>query len=608
MTTDTNRKRSLAKIVALLGVCSLGSLAFLPAEPETLAGAGHDAYWSGPPPVTCFAEGTPDEYIEEVSKRIFELWEAANRMTPNESVGLYNLASRWSGTQGSPRALSWSFAPDGLSIPGGVGEPTAPNIIFQTLDSQFSSQGGRATWISRFESVFERWAALTGITYTRIRFQGNDWDDGASWGSSGSSNRGDIRIAAHRIDGAGGILAYNSLPPNGDMVLDSADNWGSSSNQNRFLRNTVAHENGHGIGILHVCPANGSKLMEPSLNTNFETIRHDDLRAGQRHYGDPFEVNNTTGQATPLGTLVPGTPINLGAVPPPAITNGSLLSIDRTADSDYYSFSVNGPVTLTVVAQPVGLNYDSSTQASNGSCNSGNFIDSRAIANLAIQVVDQNGVTVIAQGDNFPAGQDETLSGVNLGSAGTYYVRIYCSNSISQSQLYFLQLTATGGDPAPQIVDPFDYTVEPGRGTEIGDNDITKILQDDNVFARIRQQSQFSPNLPNVSVIVAGSTNPGPVTQVKLSLLAICTGAPGGGVLQRIEAYNFSTNQFDVLPPDLFTPGTGKLLFERTITTGAANYLSGSGELVARLRWFDRGAITPAWESQIDKFHWELMR
>src|SRR5262249_28794844 len=153
----------------------------------------------------------------------------------------YQLTSRWSGATGSPRALTWSFAPDGINIPGGVGEPASANNLFATLDSKFATQGGRATWVNRFVQCLARWSQLCGISYTRITVGGNDWDDGAIWGTAGAAGaRGDIRIAMHVIDGANNVLAYNQFPSNGDMVIDSSENWGNGSlpsNQNRFLRN-----------------------------------------------------------------------------------------------------------------------------------------------------------------------------------------------------------------------------------------------------------------------------------------------------------------------------------------------------------------------------------
>ena len=107
-------------------------------------------------PVTvCFAEGTDRLYAARVTNLVNQM--NLLRFGAND----YQLTNRWSGAQGSPRALTWSFVPDGVSIPGGAGEPTSNSTLFATLDSAFSAQGGRATWTNRFTQVFARWQALT---------------------------------------------------------------------------------------------------------------------------------------------------------------------------------------------------------------------------------------------------------------------------------------------------------------------------------------------------------------------------------------------------------------------------------------------------------------
>ena len=135
----------------------------------------------------------------------------------------------------TPRALTWSFVPDGTSIPAasGITGSAANSNLFSTMDTKFAALGGRATWIAQFQSVFDRWAALTGTSYTRITFGGNDWDDGAALhGSAGNASRGDIRISGRTLDGSSGVLAYNFFPSSGDMVIDTAESWGNSARSN----------------------------------------------------------------------------------------------------------------------------------------------------------------------------------------------------------------------------------------------------------------------------------------------------------------------------------------------------------------------------------------
>ena len=116
----------------------------------------------------------------------------------------YFLNGSWSPAPGSPVTITWSFVPDGLSIPSGNGEPAANSTLFATMDSRFSTQGGRNTWIAQIESVFARWSAVSGINYVRVSASGQPWDDGAAWGTAGNgTTRGDVRVSSKPIDGAG---------------------------------------------------------------------------------------------------------------------------------------------------------------------------------------------------------------------------------------------------------------------------------------------------------------------------------------------------------------------------------------------------------------------
>lgn len=398
------------------------------------------------PVAVCFAKGTDPDVMAFV-----------NEMIQLDPMQRYQLTGRWSGTAGTPRALTWSFAPDGLSIPGGVGEATSNNVLFSTLDTKFASLGGRAYWINRFQQCFDRWQQLSGITYTRITFGGNDWDDGAAWGTAGAAGlRGDVRISMHPIDGINNVLAYNQFPSNGDMVLDSSETWQqgtSSSNQHRFFRNTIMHEHGHGIGLLHCCPVNQTKLMEPFLSTLFDGPRHDDIRGVQRQYGDPNGLNNTALAAANLGSPTDDTVVTYGTVPLPVtnspVTNSSLFSIDANGEVDYYKFTVAGPRTLTVTVVPQGLTYDSSPQNCGGSdgCCSGNNVNSLAAANLNLDVLGTDGSTVLGSAASQPAGSPETVGSVNLPAAGTYYIRVLEGDTPTQSQLYTLDVLAQNTVP-----------------------------------------------------------------------------------------------------------------------------------------------------------------
>ncbi|HEX2838791.1 MAG TPA: matrixin family metalloprotease [Phycisphaerales bacterium] len=355
----------------------------------------------------------------------------------------YNQAERWGGAMGSHRTLYWSLVPDGTMLPGREGQAEAPSNLFAQMDSKFG--GNRALWIAQIQAAVDRWSYLTGITYVRITSGGNDWDDGSNFPESNfnGTTRGDVRIGGRNLDGGSGVLAFNYYPPGGDMVIDTAENWGSSANSYRFLRNVVMHELGHGLGMQHVCPATSTKLMEPFYSSAYDGPQHDDIRGVQSFYGDIYEPNETSGQATALGTLTVGGTLNPSTITQgAAVSNGRLTGLDNDGDIDYYRVAITTPMVANVVLTPVGTSYDSSTQSPGaGACLSGNVIDSRAIADLVVEVRTGNGAIILfTQGAGEP-GATEAVSSVLLSPPGSAYFKVYETNVPDQSQAYDLAIT-----------------------------------------------------------------------------------------------------------------------------------------------------------------------
>jgi len=365
-----------------------------------------------------FAPGTDPKIVEMVSQAIM-----------NFDNSRYQTTSRWPGASNQPVDITYSFPSDGLSIPGGIGEPTRPNTLHATLNADFGSE---AAWKAKFEEAFAEWSEFTGITYTEVS------DDDAPFFSSpgplnGGSGRGDLRIAAKFLDGGGGVLAYNFFPGStgGDMVLDDGNFWGSSFADFRFFRNTVTHENGHGMGILHVCPIQQNKIMEPFLSTAFDGIQHDDIRAITFLYGDRFEPNENTGDAAFLGSFNAD-----GSV------SEDTLALRNSSDDDYFSIEIDSAAQIDVVATPTGFSYQSGPQTQQ--CNSGATIDSQEILNPAITVFDTEGSTVLASSDSAGLGVAEVLNGVALPSGGTYFIHVNGSGGFGATeQLYDLDVDVT---------------------------------------------------------------------------------------------------------------------------------------------------------------------
>ncbi len=413
------------------------------------------------PVIVCFAPGTDPRYIAAV--------EAIVKARNDAVFGPvdYFTTTRWAGSVGTPVNIRWSFAPDGLSIPGGTGEPTSNSTLFASFDSGFASQGGRATWTNRFTQCFARWAQLSGNTYTRITVGGTDWDDGAAWGTAGAAGaRGDVRISAHPIDGGSNVLAYNQFPSNGDMVLDSQDlgNFAGTANSNRFLRDTVMHEHGHGTGLLHSCSNDSNILMAPFINTAIDGPTQDDIRAIHRLYGDINAATNTVALAKDLGSVSAGTVIGpLGVTPPPVAgtsdVNSAVISLDQTLTSDYYKITTTGAVALSVTATPKGSPYQNAAQAGDGSCPGTGSTNGLTAADLAITVFASNGTTVVASANATGAGSPESIVDLILNTAGVYYIRINAA-SVPTTQLYTLAVSATATQTVPE------FTTQPQQASQ----------------------------------------------------------------------------------------------------------------------------------------------
>jgi hypothetical protein len=379
----------------------------------------------------CIAPDTPRERSKEIRERLDRFYRQAGRQPQ------YNRGDRWittasgsTGTLGNPITLTFSFVPDGVSIPAsGNGDAVAPSNLFATLNPRFG--GNPENWKAQFRACFARWSQVSGVRYVEVS------DDGAAFpGSTGRNTapiRGDVRISMKPIDGLNGILAYNYYPDTGDMVLDSGDanSFDNTPNNYRFLRNTVMHEHGHGGGLGHVTPTNGTKLMEAFLNTGFDGPQDDDMRGMQRNYGDPEENDDTLATAKLIGPLT-------------VTTAYSNLSTNASGDEDWYRLSFQPGQIVSLSVAPVGGAYTIGNQGGPAPV----AIDTRIINNLNLEVYAANGTTLIASANTQPAGQTETTTNLDLtplAAGGWCYLRIRnATGAVDNVQRYTLTVNVPG--------------------------------------------------------------------------------------------------------------------------------------------------------------------
>jgi serralysin len=416
--------------------------------------------WVRTPPPTLV------EVDPEAPTEISAIWETDGELfcdyTPGTtSAGSPNAftfsdSNRWSATttdgwgleRGEPTTLTWGFMRDGTSIHGYIGEPTAPSDLIAFLDS-IRGQGPGGTdltqrpWFDLFERVLEQWSEHTGVRYIY-----EPADDSAPLTATNvpggeAGVRADVRIGGHYIDGQSGsnVLAYNFYPNAGDMVLDTSNSsfYASTTNDSRAMRNALAHEHGHGLGIAHVCPVNATKLMEPFVSTSYDGVREDDVLAGNRGYGDTLEPpagNDTLGVATFLG--------DLGDSGGAAVQG---VSVDGLSDVDVYAFSAAAGSLATVTLTPTGSTYLSGPQNANGSCSAGTDFDTRRQSDLTLELLAPTGSS-LAYVDAGGLGDAEALTGVALpGGAGSYFVVV--EGRHDKAQMYRVEITL---EPSPVAV------------------------------------------------------------------------------------------------------------------------------------------------------------
>ncbi len=408
---------------------------------------------------------------------------------------------RWStsafgpaGGMGDPVTLTWSIVPDGTAIPG-----ETPSRFISFLDASLGAGLGGSDltlrpWFAHLSDAFDRWSELSGVTFVY-----EPHDDGLSHGGfSGQLGiRGDIRLGAAPIDGAGNTLAYSYYPDSSDMVLDADDAsfFSNASSTYRRLRNTLMHELGHGLGLQHVESSNAAFLLEPSINVLFDGPQLDDIRGAHWYYGDALEKangglgNGMASRATSLGTLVAGSPLAIGIDSgPDTVVSGTdtdFVSIANSSDADYYSFSVLQSASVNLLLTPRGGIFNQGVQGGEQS-----LFDANARSNLTLTVFNTDGASLLAFADDQIAGAVESLTSVVLPAAGQYFARVTGSTEIVQ--LYQLEISAVaplmlleGDYNSDGMVDAADFTVwrdslgQSGSGLEADGNEDGVIGQDD---------------------------------------------------------------------------------------------------------------------------------
>jgi hypothetical protein len=353
----------------------------------------------------------------------------------------------WSTTSGgsSPfgeeAILTWSVVRDGTTLPQGVGEPSSPSNLIAFLDGIHHGGPGpggtdltQRAWFPLMKSAFDRWDAVSAI---RFSYEPND--DGVHLGSAAGSNgvRGDHRIGGHSIDGTTSptTVAYNFFPNNSDMVIDT-DEVGRLGNPDgnyvRF-RNTLMHEIGHGLGLNHLASSSNNFLMEATLDATIDGPQFDDILGIHRLYGDRYEElggNDTAALATNLGSLLVGQSLTLGADANDAVvapTDVDFVSINMSADVDFFKFTASTAGVLNIGLTPLGPTYQEGPQSGVQTA-----FNAAAQNNLSLFLYDSTGVNLLASSTTGGLGMAESIHGFTVAAADDFLIRVAGSQDAAQ--------------------------------------------------------------------------------------------------------------------------------------------------------------------------------
>ena len=367
--------------------------------------------------------------------------------------------------QASRASLTYSFPDDGVQW--GLAAIHAPSVGPNDLNQRFINTFGDIDRGREFvRQSLASWARSAGLDYREVR------DDNSPMDASEIPDpaRGDIRIGGAPAAGAG-FLGYNAFPSatgtatvgGGDMFIATNNfnilQFNNPANNFRAFRNTVVHEHGHGLGMIHVVPCNQTKVMEPQVPTNFDGVSVDDIRGAGRSYGDRYAGNHTPADAHDFGDL--SSPSTRSIIERDLSLNGAAGPNGTHTDWFRFRLSAPGSQSVSILAIPTGGVYDNAQQTTG--CNGAiTTIDANAAGDILLELQDLNSGQAWLSNTSGP-GVLESIAIPALG-VGDYAIRVTDTgpNAHQIVQLYTLSISVGTAPHAPVAIAGVDKRCRAG--------------------------------------------------------------------------------------------------------------------------------------------------
>jgi hypothetical protein len=136
---------------------------------------------------------------------------------------------------------------------------------------------------------------------------------------------------------------------------------------------------------------------------------------------------------------------------PVAATETDFISIDDATDTDFLSFNISAPGSVTILLEALGQIYAAGPQ--DNIANNEPLFDTTQRSNLTLSLFATNGTTLLASVNATGLGGNELLSNFFLGNAGTYFVRVTGVDNADalaiDTQFYGLNVSYLSAVPEP---------------------------------------------------------------------------------------------------------------------------------------------------------------